>query len=458
MAEVEGLTKERMLEIEGASIVSGYVADDGSLVLFTRSGNTIIAGRVTGEAGNDGDQGDPGPPTYTWLRYADTPTSGMSEDPEGKSYIGFAYNKTTPFASEVYSDYTWSLIRGATGASVVNAHFYYKQLPSDSEAPDVPTTSVPDETWSEDEPDYISGTDLWAVFRVLYSDDTFAYSLVSKSSIYKAASEAVDAANGKNKITYASTDPDVDGTAVGDQWFKYSDSVVIGMWSWDGSEWNSRDIDGLAIANIDAGKITTGFLSAERIEAESITAEKLDAEEIWTARAWIDVLEAGRITAVMLSSDVGAQIALDDNVTIKFLDTERVNTSTALSGITEDIGDLNSDIAAVNGSVAIAQSAATLAQDSANAAQTAATNAQNDLNSLGQFYRFTSVEAIIGKIGDPTEFRIKNNEAAFYQSGIKVTWWDSGQFFVTSMIVQDAKIGNHKIEAYGTERTIFRKV
>lgn len=66
----------------------------------------------------EGDQGIPGPDgadgqsLYTWLKYADTPTSGMSNDPTGKTYMGLAYNKTNPIESGVYADYEWSLIQG----------------------------------------------------------------------------------------------------------------------------------------------------------------------------------------------------------------------------------------------------------------------------------------------------------------------------------------------------------
>jgi hypothetical protein len=75
-----------------------------------------------GDKGDKGDQGVQGPKGndgqqyYTWVKYADTPTSGMSNDPDGKTYIGLAYNKTTATESTTYSDYSWSLIRGAAGA------------------------------------------------------------------------------------------------------------------------------------------------------------------------------------------------------------------------------------------------------------------------------------------------------------------------------------------------------
>lgn len=64
---------------------------------------------IAGAAGADGTQ------LYTWMKYADSPTSGMSENPAGKAYIGLAYNKETPEESINYSDYTWSLIKGEDG-------------------------------------------------------------------------------------------------------------------------------------------------------------------------------------------------------------------------------------------------------------------------------------------------------------------------------------------------------
>lgn len=52
---------------------------------------------------------------YTWIKYADSPTSGMSDNPEGKKYLGLAYNKSTSNESASYSDYSWSLIKGTDG-------------------------------------------------------------------------------------------------------------------------------------------------------------------------------------------------------------------------------------------------------------------------------------------------------------------------------------------------------
>src|SRR5699024_7673033 len=69
----------------------------------------------TGPQGIPGQKGADGKTYYTWVKYANTPTSGMSDNPSGKDYIGFAYNKESPTMSTKYSDYTWSLFKGPQG-------------------------------------------------------------------------------------------------------------------------------------------------------------------------------------------------------------------------------------------------------------------------------------------------------------------------------------------------------
>lgn len=71
--------------------------------------------KIEGPQGVQGPKGADGKQYYTWLKYADTPTSGMSDSPTGKAYIGLAYNKATATESSNYSDYTWSLIKGEKG-------------------------------------------------------------------------------------------------------------------------------------------------------------------------------------------------------------------------------------------------------------------------------------------------------------------------------------------------------
>lgn len=77
---------------------------------------------VDGKDGAQGPQGVPGPAgadgktLYTWIKYADDAQGGgISNNPTGKAYIGFAYNKETATESNNPSDYTWSDIKGEDG-------------------------------------------------------------------------------------------------------------------------------------------------------------------------------------------------------------------------------------------------------------------------------------------------------------------------------------------------------
>lgn len=87
-----------------------------SPVLVTGNDGSEGPQGIPGAPGEPGEDGAPGATTYTWIRYADTSAGGgISNDPTGKAYIGFAYNKTTPVESNTPGDYTWSLIKGPQG-------------------------------------------------------------------------------------------------------------------------------------------------------------------------------------------------------------------------------------------------------------------------------------------------------------------------------------------------------
>ena len=63
--------------------------------------------------GEDGKDGIPGTTYYTWIKYADDEYgNGMSESPDGKQYMGIAYNKETSAESNNPEDYQWARITG----------------------------------------------------------------------------------------------------------------------------------------------------------------------------------------------------------------------------------------------------------------------------------------------------------------------------------------------------------
>lgn len=79
----------------------------------------VVAKGQQGEKGDDGlpgEDGLPGKSYYTWIRYADDVNgNGISDNPTGKGFIGFAYNKETATESNDPKDYKWSDIMGKEG-------------------------------------------------------------------------------------------------------------------------------------------------------------------------------------------------------------------------------------------------------------------------------------------------------------------------------------------------------
>lgn len=108
------------------NVAKGKTLGNKSLLTGTIVFTCIVSGKkiskkftwIKSLAGKDGLQGIPAPTYYTWIRYADTPTSGISSDPTNKTYIGIAYNQTSQTPSSNYSDYQWSKFRGDDGASI----------------------------------------------------------------------------------------------------------------------------------------------------------------------------------------------------------------------------------------------------------------------------------------------------------------------------------------------------
>lgn len=98
------------LMTEGGYLLTGET-NDAEWELLVESG-------APGKPGADGIgiPGKDGITYYTWMRYADDAQgNGMSNNPDGKSYMGLAYNKLTAIESETPADYSWSRFRGEDG-------------------------------------------------------------------------------------------------------------------------------------------------------------------------------------------------------------------------------------------------------------------------------------------------------------------------------------------------------
>lgn len=122
---------------------------------------------------------------------------------------------------------------------------------------------------------------------------------------------AQTSADGKNTVFYQTTQPPTTGRKTGDTWFDTDDGNRI--YRWDGSKWAvaqfgtnaiaNATITNALIANLDAGKITTGTLAAARIGAESITAEKLAAGSVIAGKLAANAVTASTIVAGAVTLD-----------------------------------------------------------------------------------------------------------------------------------------------------------
>lgn len=99
------------LKTESGYILTGEI-NNAEYQLIAADGTNGKDG-LDGVAGQDGKDGKT---FYTWIRYADDAEgNGISNDPTGKAYIGFAYNKESPLESNNPEDYVWSDIKGEQG-------------------------------------------------------------------------------------------------------------------------------------------------------------------------------------------------------------------------------------------------------------------------------------------------------------------------------------------------------
>lgn len=100
--------KVRALDVESKAVYKFEARDtEGVLRGFEEVTVTDVS---------DGEPGKDGKTYYTWVRYADDARgNGMSDSPNGKYYIGFAYNKEVPTESNNPADYQWSKYKGDDG-------------------------------------------------------------------------------------------------------------------------------------------------------------------------------------------------------------------------------------------------------------------------------------------------------------------------------------------------------
>lgn len=243
----------------------------------------------TGEQGIPGTNGSDGKTSYLHIKYSNdggsTFTSNNGET--AGDYIG-QYVDYTQADSTSVSAYTWSKIKGDTGRGTQNVTRYYILQSSTAAAPSKPTTNPPPSGWTDTEPTYTSGStnSLYFCDLMVFSDGTWVYSEVSKSSSYEAAKEAY------NKAAEA---------------LSLAKSADMQLANWCAA--NDQTL-------INGAKIYTGSITANQIAANTITAEKLNIPDLNAIRATIGGFTIGNSalyngTTSLAGADNSVYLGLD---------------------------------------------------------------------------------------------------------------------------------------------------
>lgn len=211
--------------------------------------------RITGE-GVPGKPGDDGKTYYTWVRYADDASgNGMSDSPNGKYYIGFAYNKEVPTESSNPTDYQWSKYKGDDGQDGVGIKSITKYYLASEKSTGITISSS---GWST------TKQDMTDVKKYLWSYEVYAYTngTSTKTTPIIIGVHGQNGADGDSGIIVSPTAPE--NPKAGQLWQTASGEPIK---RWDGSKWvihyisvDNLNAQTLSAIAADLGTVTAGLI------------------------------------------------------------------------------------------------------------------------------------------------------------------------------------------------------
>lgn len=211
--------------------------------------------RITGE-GVPGKPGDDGKTYYTWVRYADDASgNGMSDSPNGKYYIGFAYNKEVPTESSNPTDYQWSKYKGDDGQDGVGIKSITKYYLASEKSTGITISSS---GWST------TKQDMTDVKKYLWSYEVYAYTngTSTKTTPIIIGVHGQNGGDGDSGIIVSPTAPE--NPKEGQLWQTASGEPIK---RWDGSKWviyyisvENLNVETLSAIAADLGTVTAGLI------------------------------------------------------------------------------------------------------------------------------------------------------------------------------------------------------
>lgn len=213
--------------------------------------------RITGE-GVPGKPGDDGKTYYTWVRYADDASgNGVSDSPNGKYYIGFAYNKEVPTESSNPTDYQWSKYKGDDGQDGVGIESITKYYLASEKSTGITISSS---GWST------TKQDMTDVKKYLWSYEVYAYTnrTSTKTTPIIIGVHGQNGADGDSGIIVSPTAPE--NPKVGQLWQTASGEPIK---RWDGSKWviyyisvENLNVETLSAIAANLGTVTAGLIKS----------------------------------------------------------------------------------------------------------------------------------------------------------------------------------------------------
>ena len=213
--------------------------------------------RITGE-GVPGKPGDDGKTYYTWVRYADDASgNGMSDSPNGKYYIGFAYNKEVPTESSNPTDYQWSKYKGEDGQDGVGIESITKYYLASEKSTGITISSS---GWST------TKQDMTDVKKYLWSYEVYAYTngTSTKTTPIIIGVHGQNGADGDSGIIVSPTAPE--NPKAGQLWQTASGEPIK---RWDGSKWviyyisvENLNVETLSAIAANLGTVTAGLIKS----------------------------------------------------------------------------------------------------------------------------------------------------------------------------------------------------
>lgn len=217
--------------------------------------------------GENGTKGEDGKTYYTWVKYADTSTGGgLSDNPTGKKYIGLAYNKTTPTESTNPSDYAWALIKGDKGDKGDTGN----GIATTTISYGVSTSGTTQPTsWGTSIPSVPNGQFLWTRTVMKYTNG-------SSTTFFSVAKMGETGARGTMGIAYLQPTAPTGSIENGSTWFKTvssSDRRITSVYHYLSGAWvkNQFTQDAINVNSLSALSATLGNVTAGTITGSVFT-------------------------------------------------------------------------------------------------------------------------------------------------------------------------------------------